>query len=67
VAKVERRDDLDLEAAAADVLDGVGDEATGDILRPARVRGGQDDDFQPVACNRRPKTTGTASTSSTKA
>jgi len=49
------------------VLDGVGDEATGDILRPARVRGGQDDDFQPVACNRRPKTTGTASTSSTKA
>jgi hypothetical protein len=37
-------DDLDVDAAPADMLDGVGDEAADDVARKARVRRGQDCD-----------------------
>jgi hypothetical protein len=37
-------DDLDVDAAPADMLDGVGDETTDDVARKARVRGRENGD-----------------------
>ena len=64
--EVERRDDLDVDPAPADVLDRVGDEAPNDIFGRARPRGGEDRDLH-VTCNRRAKTTGAAKSSKTSA
>ena len=63
MAEADGRDDLDVDAAPANVLDRVGDEAAGGVPRRPRVRGREDGDLHTTVCRRRPKTTGKASTS----
>ena len=67
MAEDERRDDLDLDAAPAHVLDRVRDEAAYDVLPRARIGSRQDCHLHGAACRRCPKTAGNASASSTNA
>src|SRR4029077_13417368 len=67
VTEPERRDDLDLHPPPAHVLDRVGHEPAGHVLRRARVRGGEYSHLHAVASSRGAKTTGSASTSRTNA
>ena len=63
-----RRDDVDLDACFAQVLDRVAHEDSGDVVRRARVRRREDEDAHQARAGgaRRPKTTGTATASTAK-
>ena len=65
VAKGRGRDDVDVDARLAQVLDRVADERPGDVVRPARVRRRQDDELHASRAAL-PKTTGTATASAAK-
>ena len=62
------RDDLDVDAGLAQVLDGVAHEDARDVVRRPRIRRRQDEDAHqaPAGGARRPKTTGTATASTAK-
>ncbi len=67
VAEARRRDDLDLDATFAQVLDLVGDEEAGDVPGAARIGRRQDGDLQAWGPSRRSNTSGVASASRTSA
>jgi hypothetical protein len=66
VGEVARRHDVDVDAAAAHVLDRVGDEAAGRVAGEAGIRGGENRNLQADA-RRRENTSGAVTASSASA